>query len=72
MSGRGALLGPEESGLANGPEGSGVGTVSSRVTVTLTLVGVVGGWGRLSPNCGGVHFLGVLFPWWVGSAVGGG
>lgn len=29
MEHRGALLGPEESGLANEPEGSGVGAVSS-------------------------------------------
>lgn len=29
-------------------------------------LGVVGGWGRLSPNCWWVHLMGVLFPWMVG------
>ena len=45
MDRRGALLGPEESGPAHrGLFSLGVGSVSSRVTVTLMLVSVAGGW----------------------------
>ena len=63
MDHRGALLGPEESGPGLQDRGVlGVRDCFFWVTVTSTLVGVVGGWGRLSPDCWWVCSMGVLFP----------
>jgi hypothetical protein len=58
---RGALLGPEESGLEPGRV-LGLFLLGSLLD---RFAGWVGGWGRLSPNCWWVHLMGVLFPWMV-------
>jgi len=74
VSGRGALLGPEESGPSQ-QEFLLLGVWDCFFWVTDAWIFadrcVSGGWGRLSPNCWWVHLMGVLFPLRVGSAVCG-
>jgi hypothetical protein len=61
VRGRGALLGPEESGRL-------VRDGLFSLGHSHTGFGVVGGWGRLPPNCWWVHLMGGLFPLMVCSS----